>query len=299
MSAREDRLFLFLGAGCTPREWYHRMSEIVTQYEYESDSDLDEGEDRNTDLVEPAETIPPPPAEVVFEAVGEGHGASSGLYEDRSHSASGEATVSEEDTSIVSAPTTSDFEDVVGSEGYARPDVQADRYNALPVPIEPPTNITHVIYVKDTAYKTWRALIYYCYTGRVAFLPLKSCHNAVARLPSGGRDNRCSPKSMYRLAHKLGITALETSALAAIEEHLSKNNILDEIFSKYTSKYPVIRETEMRILMENRREPEVVQALPRMIQKISQGKMPHAETVLSDVMQKLFQDCILIGSSST
>ncbi|KAH7906219.1 hypothetical protein BJ138DRAFT_1163143, partial [Hygrophoropsis aurantiaca] len=92
---------------------------------------------------------------------------------------------------------------------------------------------------------------------------------------------------MYCLANRLGINALEASALAAIEEHLSKNNILDELFSKFTSKYPLIQEMEMEILMENRTQPEVTQAFPRMIQKISQGQMLHGEKMLSDVMQKL------------
>ncbi|KAH7906108.1 hypothetical protein BJ138DRAFT_1117870 [Hygrophoropsis aurantiaca] len=209
MATREDKLFL--GPSSTPEG---RLMEIVEEYEYESDSDLDDSEDRNIGVSEPTETIP--------------------------------------------------------------------------MPIEPPTNIANIIYVKDTAYKTWRALVYYCYTGQIAFLPLKSSNNVERESPSAdGEDNRCSPKSMYSLAHKLGINTLEASALAAIEEHLSQSNVLDELFSKFTSKYPAIQEMEMRILMENRTQPEVTQAFPGMIQKIFQGQMPHAEKVQSDVMQKL------------
>ncbi|KAH7903899.1 hypothetical protein BJ138DRAFT_1107281 [Hygrophoropsis aurantiaca] len=208
---------LFLGGGGSRGDW---TMKIVEEYEYyESDSDLDEGEDRNSN----------------------------------------------------------------GDMGIVEP-----RDIPILVPIEP-LIVANVVYVKDTAYKTLRALVYYCYTGQITFSPLKSTNDVVERLPSDGRDNRCSPKSMYRLAHKLGIKALETSALAAIRDHLSKNNILDELFSSFTSKYPVVQEMEMRILMTNRSQPDVVQALPKMMEKISQGMMPHAWTVLSNIMQELFQ----------
>ncbi|KAH7906718.1 hypothetical protein BJ138DRAFT_590749 [Hygrophoropsis aurantiaca] len=290
MFVREDKLFL---NGNTLGERNQRMLEIVDEYEYESDSDLDEGESegRDRDVEGTAEMIPSQSAEVVFEAiVKEQSGGGGKLDEGSSRLTAGAATVSEEgapaleDTTSVSLPATSDFEDV-WSEGSIQSDGQV-RHRTSPLP-----NVQNVVYVKGTAYKTWRALIYYCYTGQITFSPLKSSQNAVEQFPNDERDNCCSPKSMYRLAHKLGIKALETSALAAVEKHLSKDNIFDEIFSNFTSKYTVIQEMEMKILLANRNQPEVVQALPRIIRgtvkKISQGSMPHAQTVLSDVMQKL------------
>ncbi|KAH7906111.1 hypothetical protein BJ138DRAFT_1105428 [Hygrophoropsis aurantiaca] len=279
MFAREDKLFL--RAGTTPGE---QMAEISDEYDYESDSDFDESEERDDDITEATKT-----------AVVEEQNSKSTLGEDRSHLTATASSVSGESThtsdSSISVATISDFEvhfeEDVGSEEYVQPNMQ-DKHSPALVPSE---HIANVIYVKGTAYKTqvilWRAFVFFCYTDQITFSPLKSSTTTSERSPNDGRDRCCSPKSMYRLAKRLGISTLETSALAAIEEHLSKKNILDELFSKFTSKYPVILEMEMRILMENRSQPEVTQAFPGMIQKIFQGQMPHAEKVLSDVMQKL------------
>ncbi|KAH7906218.1 hypothetical protein BJ138DRAFT_658778 [Hygrophoropsis aurantiaca] len=279
MFAREDKLFL---RARTPGG---RMAEIVDEYEYESDSDFDESEERDNDIIGGIKAGPSQPSEAILKAVVEERDSRSTWGENSSHTTAAAARVFEESTQIsddsISTAAISDFEDV-GSEGYIQPNMQ-DKYSAM-LSTE---HIANVIYVKGTAYKTWRAFVFFCYTGQVTFSPLRSSNTASERSPDDGKDSHCSPKSMYCLANKLGINALEASALAAIEEHLSKNNIIDELFSKFTSKYPVIQEMEMRILMENRTQPEAIQAFPKMIQKISQGEMPYAEKVLSDVMQKL------------
>ncbi|KAH7907586.1 hypothetical protein BJ138DRAFT_483961 [Hygrophoropsis aurantiaca] len=200
------------------------------------------------------------------------------------------ASVEEQGTSSVSDEKRSDLED---SEIYAQTDLhdqQSHGVAAIPTEFEPPTNITSIVYVKGTAYKTWRAFIHYCYTGHIGFLPLKSSEAVSKRPTQDEEDLRCSPKSMYRLAHRLDIHSLKATALAAIEENLSKTNVLGELFSKFTSQYPVIQAAETKVLLENRTEPEVLEALPNITRKIIQGQMTHADVVLSDVMQQVFKD---------
>ncbi|KAK7064970.1 hypothetical protein R3P38DRAFT_2827318, partial [Favolaschia claudopus] len=104
-----------------------------------------------------------------------------------------------------------------------------------------------VFVLKDTAYKTWKALLYYLYTRRINFRPLKS---------EGLQEETClgpvcSPKSMYRLADKLGLEELRGLALESISSRLSEHNILQEVFSSFTSTYPVIQELEVRFLTSN------------------------------------------------
>ncbi|KAH7904720.1 hypothetical protein BJ138DRAFT_871042 [Hygrophoropsis aurantiaca] len=281
MAAREDKLFL--GDSTTPGE---RAIEIVEDYEYDSDSDLDDDEDNDND-VEPKATIPPP---TVVNTEGE-QDASSKSGED-SFGQPGAVTMS------VSEEMSPRNECAIGAPEAKNPatsisDLEEthiqNQYSVAAIPIEPPTNIANVVYVKGTAQKTWRALIHYCYTGHVSFLPLKSSRAVSGRISQDEEDLRCSPKSMYRLAHRLDIIALKNTAIAAIEEHLSEANVLAELFSKFTSRYPAVQAVETKVLLKNRAKPEVIEGLPKITRKIFQGQMPHAETVLSDVMQKVFQ----------
>ncbi|KAJ7159561.1 hypothetical protein C8R46DRAFT_814906, partial [Mycena filopes] len=92
-----------------------------------------------------------------------------------------------------------------------------------------------VIVLKDTAFTTWKALIYYLYTRRVNFRPLKS--EGPQEANSTVKGPTCSPKSMYRLADKLGLEDLQGLALTAISSRLSETNILEEVFSSFTSVY--------------------------------------------------------------
>ncbi|KIP03404.1 hypothetical protein PHLGIDRAFT_121629 [Phlebiopsis gigantea 11061_1 CR5-6] len=113
--------------------------------------------------------------------------------------------------------------------------------------------------MRDFAYPTWNAFIFYIYTGDVVFAPLKS----QVQMPEPGtvrRDGltaaapRCSPKSMYRLADELGLDDLKTLAKKDIESKLSADNILAELFSGFTAKYDDIRDMELTFACTQARE---------------------------------------------
>ncbi|KIK98655.1 hypothetical protein PAXRUDRAFT_9405 [Paxillus rubicundulus Ve08.2h10] len=59
-----------------------------------------------------------------------------------------------------------------------------------------------LVHVKCVAHRTWRAFVYYCYTGKVAFYPLRSQMPRNKFPEVVGATPSCSPKSMYRLADK-------------------------------------------------------------------------------------------------
>jgi hypothetical protein len=70
--------------------------------------------------------------------------------------------------------------------------------------------IGRVIPIKDTAFATWKALLFYLQSNDIAFLPLKStratpqdCLPASFAVDTLSQAPSCSPKSLYRLADKV------------------------------------------------------------------------------------------------
>ncbi|KAH7907587.1 hypothetical protein BJ138DRAFT_1116577 [Hygrophoropsis aurantiaca] len=166
------------------------------------------------------------------------------------------------------------------------------------IKLAPPTNITNVIYVKGTAHKTQVIVLFALISSQLtldsdtAGAPLYTTVILVTLAFYPSNPVKLYPGGSHGIKRisALDIDVLKTTALAAIEEHLSKANVLGELFSKFTSQYPLVQAMETKVLLKNRTEPEVIEALPKITQKIFQGEMPHAATVLSDVMQKVFRN---------
>ncbi|KAJ7018976.1 hypothetical protein C8F04DRAFT_1276837 [Mycena alexandri] len=70
----------------------------------------------------------------------------------------------------------------------------------------------------------------YLYTSKL------SLSSAPQLVESQCRTPQCSAKSMYRLADKLGLDALKASSLFSIKADLSIENIIQQVFSKFTSR---------------------------------------------------------------
>ncbi|KAG8213997.1 hypothetical protein J3R82DRAFT_10747 [Butyriboletus roseoflavus] len=142
--------------------------------------------------------------------------------------------------------------------------------------------------VKGVAYKTWLSYIYFRYTGQVSFLPLKSAHGSSKERPNDpNKPPRCSPKSMYRLAAKLGDERMKELAFRAIREGLSKDNIVEEALSWFTAQYPIITEYEVDRVSEHRKSPEVSSAIKLQLKTVSLGEKPWAYGALIAIMEKL------------
>lgn len=150
------------------------------------------------------------------------------------------------------------------------------------------------VFVKDIAYKTWQALLSYLYTGRVAFAPLRSAVQS-----SNDRTNTvnlrhpfdpplCSPKSMYRLADKYGLEELKKLAYDNICSQLTADNVLPEVFSKFTSRFSEIRELEVKLLSEEFLHKDVIaNTLPDWIANLADGDLPHAKSIWTSIIFSL------------
>ncbi|TFK54021.1 hypothetical protein OE88DRAFT_1732748 [Heliocybe sulcata] len=161
------------------------------------------------------------------------------------------------------------------------------------------------IFIEDAAYTTWHALILYLYTGHVSFKPLRSesagCGSASStfpdlsvppnRDPSRNVDRlctvQCSPKSMYRLADKLGLPYLEILALEAIKASITINNIVQEVFSSFSSRYDTIREKQVDFLFNFLELPKVSEDLCVMMGRVATGELPHSKEAVTTIMHRL------------
>ncbi|EIW82771.1 hypothetical protein CONPUDRAFT_163850, partial [Coniophora puteana RWD-64-598 SS2] len=84
--------------------------------------------------------------------------------------------------------------------------------------------------VTGAAYKTWKTFLVYVYTGKIKFSTLTSRKSGNSKDTDTSDEqfygSQCSPKSMYRLAHKLGIEPLKRLAFEAIRSNIIIENIL-------------------------------------------------------------------------
>ncbi|KAI6129044.1 hypothetical protein EV401DRAFT_1884950 [Pisolithus croceorrhizus] len=147
------------------------------------------------------------------------------------------------------------------------------------------------VYVKDVAFRTWKALIFHIYTGRISFGPLRSQASTGASLRSGLADHSplCSPKSMYRVADKYDLRGLKALARANIQSKITAQNVVPELFSSFASRYPDIRNYLVKFYVTHHDHPDVITAVPVWIAKVVRGELPHAEEALNGIFRALAQ----------
>ncbi|KZT19698.1 hypothetical protein NEOLEDRAFT_1101858 [Neolentinus lepideus HHB14362 ss-1] len=148
-------------------------------------------------------------------------------------------------------------------------------------------NQIRTIVVTDFAFRTYRALIYYLYTGSISFAPLKSTRSRASGKEAEDNksqvdDLRCSPKSMYRLADKLGLDDLKQQALSFIRSGISETNVVQEVGSRFTGipEYNEIRQTEIQVLSDKWAVPGVKEAFLELLKRAMLGELPHATDTL-------------------
>lgn len=147
------------------------------------------------------------------------------------------------------------------------------------------------ICVKDVAFKTWKALVFYTYTGRISFAPLRSQPPTSTHFHHGSSDYApmCSPKSMYRLADKYDLKVLKEQARTDIQSKIIAQNVVPELFSTFASRYPDVRNLLTEIYVAHCDHPNITTAMPVWIGKVVRGELPHAEDALNAILRALAQ----------
>ncbi|KAI6157085.1 hypothetical protein BKA82DRAFT_4052788 [Pisolithus tinctorius] len=138
------------------------------------------------------------------------------------------------------------------------------------------------VFVKDTAFETWYSLMYYLYTGNIAFSPLKSSGPQGPQRFSRTAKPRpqCSAKSMYSLATKLGIDKLRDQAFASIRSNVDEKNLLQELACSFAGKYPPILEMELDLLAQKIASASIVEGFPDLMKRIAQKELSHGADIM-------------------
>ncbi|KAH9890616.1 hypothetical protein C8Q73DRAFT_793054 [Cubamyces lactineus] len=145
-----------------------------------------------------------------------------------------------------------------------------------------------IIQIPSVAYRTLSACIFYLYTGKVNFLPLRSQGMSARQFAlftsSDSGAPPCSPKSMFRLAESYGMTSLQDVAYKAIIERLTPENIVTEAFSRYFSRYDQLREHAVSYLMQHYHKQAVQVSLLCALDDVLIGQAPYTGPLLRSLL---------------
>ncbi|KAH7926217.1 hypothetical protein BV22DRAFT_1009619 [Leucogyrophana mollusca] len=196
------------------------------------------------------------------------------------------ALTDDDETSLVESNTDipkEPFEELVAQEAN---DLKKRTTTACTRPSLRPNNSRN-IFVKDTAFATWQALLFYLYTDKIVFAPLRSQSRPSIKGVGLHDPPPCSPKSMYRLASKIGHEVLKEKALLVIHGSLTEMNILQELTTTMSSRYPAILEVQVGLLYQHIASRPVVEGLPALIKRIARGELPHGADIVTELYQRV------------
>ncbi|KDN52718.1 hypothetical protein K437DRAFT_162455 [Tilletiaria anomala UBC 951] len=175
------------------------------------------------------------------------------------------------------------------------------------------------VVIRDSYYPSFYALLYFLYTDIIEFAPLTSSYleldDESDHAKSHTFDNPeehledlicahwrradmictyadraekaplCSAKSIYKLADKMNLPELKKRAKAHIAGSLTVNNIVWEVFSSFTVRYPEIRKMEIDFLLEHFAEVKKTAAMKELFMR--SVAHPGLAQVWPDLLSKL------------
>ncbi|KAI8999048.1 hypothetical protein BD414DRAFT_143015 [Trametes punicea] len=144
------------------------------------------------------------------------------------------------------------------------------------------------ILLPSVAHRTLNSCIFYLYTGKVNFLPLQSSSKPERRLSlltaGDAAAPPCSPKSMFRLAELYCIAELQGYAYAAIIARLTPANIVQEAFSRFFASYDGLRGYAVSYLLQHYNDPRLQTPLQNALDKVLAGQLPHTGPLIRSLL---------------
>ncbi|KAI0728229.1 hypothetical protein C8Q72DRAFT_384723 [Fomitopsis betulina] len=146
----------------------------------------------------------------------------------------------------------------------------------------------------SVAYRTLQSFVFWSLTGQTSFAPLRSQSSSVhlqhnLKVAEPYDPPLCSPKSMYRFAHMCSVPELKKRALEDLISKLTPENILPELFSSLTSRYPEVQEAEIYALVNHiGLTSAVLGELPLWMSKLASKELgPRSADVMAALVQKI------------
>ncbi|KAI0789108.1 hypothetical protein C8Q75DRAFT_807217 [Abortiporus biennis] len=153
----------------------------------------------------------------------------------------------------------------------------------------------HVIIPVPGASKTWKALYFFLLTDQLNFAPLRSTRKPTHE-PAGSECNEddsppsCSAKSMYWLADTFNFVEAKRLALAAIKASLNQYNVVQELFSDFTWRYPDILQIALETYKIYLGDPQVELAMADHSALVVRRKQEHLIRVLVGIHTTLVDE---------
>ncbi|OSD03968.1 hypothetical protein PYCCODRAFT_165249 [Trametes coccinea BRFM310] len=152
--------------------------------------------------------------------------------------------------------------------------------------------IPFIVDIPNVAFRTFRALVYYAYTGIIHFAPMRSIEQS-SEDENGPKASTlaCSPKSMYRLADMYGLVELKELAADNIRSQLSERPkaALKELLSSFTARYPAVMALQLDLILRSQTRLECLGDLQNWADRVTSGELPHAGAALAELLRRLAQ----------
>lgn len=180
----------------------------------------------------------------------------------------------------------------------------SDDDDPQPTPLKPQQRV-HTVKILNHSFKTYQAVYTWIVTSHILFAPLHPL--PVTRSGSPSHDDAgsgstasstpspppakrlrtdrldetatppsgVSPKSVYRLAHFLGLDELQKLALDAFQSGLTVNNVADQLFSSTADSYEEIRTVAVAFAVEHWEEVGESESMRGKIAQVELGELDH------------------------
>jgi len=149
---------------------------------------------------------------------------------------------------------------------------------------------------------SWRAILYYLYTGRITFGRLSSQPPAsteeVAFVTAGDDQAESfqlpptSPKSVYTLACTIGFLPLRGLAFEDFKSKINSTNITQELLSSFSAKHVTIRTMLHRLFEAHQKSPGSgnENLFMTSLRTSSDGQTPHRGAAIGLVFERLIEE---------
>ncbi|KAI5477540.1 BTB/POZ-like domain containing protein [Pseudohyphozyma bogoriensis] len=127
------------------------------------------------------------------------------------------------------------------------------------------------IYITNHEYRTYAATLIYILTEEIQFSALSSLASSATSSRSATTLNAgppsASPKSVYRLAHFLGLTELQKLAIKSFERQLTVDNVAIELFSDVTRTFGELQDVALDYAVVNWEQVKETAAMKELQEK--------------------------------
>ncbi|GAA5886203.1 hypothetical protein JCM3774_005714 [Rhodotorula dairenensis] len=150
----------------------------------------------------------------------------------------------------------------------------------------PPVDFEHrQVTIKSTRFPTYRAVLLYLRTGYIDFADLDAPAATRQEPVQAGLPARVSPRSVYRLAHLLGLEELQTRALDALRRRLTPHNAPGNLFSATSTAYPDYNQVVLQYVTQMWSAVNLTAEWMTVTDEVAKDEIPGAAAILVRVLR--------------